>query len=34
MDTVQKLVNVVELIEGTEAVGFDPQEAIRLLKRT
>jgi transcriptional regulator with XRE-family HTH domain len=34
VETGQKLLEVVELMEWAEAIGFDPQEAIRALKRT
>jgi ribosome-binding protein aMBF1 (putative translation factor) len=34
IETGQKVMSVVELMEWAEAIGFDPQEAIKLLKKT
>jgi transcriptional regulator with XRE-family HTH domain len=33
VETGQKLLEVVELMEWADAIGFDPQEAIRRLKK-
>lgn len=33
VETGQKLLEVVELMEWADAIGFDPQEAIRVLKQ-
>ena len=33
IETGQKVVSVVELMEWAAAIGFDPQEAIRILKK-
>lgn len=33
VETGQKLLEVVELMEWAQAIGFDPQEAIRVLKQ-
>ena len=33
IETGQKVVSVVELMEWAAAIGFDPQEAIRMLKK-
>ena len=34
VETGQKLLEVVELMEWAQAIGFDPQEAIRALKQS
>jgi transcriptional regulator with XRE-family HTH domain len=33
LESGQKRIDVVELMELAEAIGFDPQEAIRILKK-
>jgi len=34
VETGQKIVDVVELMEWAEAIGFDPREAIKRLHKT